>query len=173
MSVRIREMQTGDPPLLHCIEQAAADLFATVPDPAIAAIAEHPPVPLAEFMPVLSGGPVFVACDEGDRPIGFAAAFDLIDCLYLRELSVHPDHQGKGVGSALLEAYIRRARSNGAACCALSTFRSVAFNAPFYRRRGFVELPLDQAPQQLRDRFHDEAPEGLDPASRILMVRRP
>ncbi|MEO4044383.1 GNAT family N-acetyltransferase [Hoeflea sp. CAU 1731] len=173
MSVRLREMQDGDPPLLHHIEQAAARLFATVPDPAIAAIAEHPPVPLAEFMPVLSGGPVFVACDEGDQPIGFAAALDLLDCLYLRELSVQPDHQGKGVGSALLDAYIWRARSDGAARCALSTFRCVAFNAPFYRRRGFVELPLDQASQQLRDRFYDEAPEGLDPASRILMVRRP
>ncbi|MBW8638245.1 GNAT family N-acetyltransferase [Hoeflea sp. WL0058] len=173
MSVRIREMQDGDPPILHRVEHAAARLFATVSDPAIAAIAEHPPVPLEDFMPVLSGGPVFVACDAGSRPIGFAAALDMVDCLYLRELSVHPDHQGKGVGSALLDAYIRRARRDGAARCALSTFRAVAFNAPFYCRRGFVELPLDHAPQQLRDRFHDEAPPGLDPASRILMVRRP
>ncbi len=171
MSVRIREMRAGDPPLLHHIEHAAARLFATVPDPAIAAIAEHPPVALEAFIPVLSGGPVFVACDAGDRPIGFAAALELVDCLYLRELSVHPDHQGKGVGSALLDEFLRRARRDGAARCALSTFRAVPFNAPFYRQRGFVELPIDQAPLHLRNRFFDETPPGMDPAHRILMVR--
>lgn len=166
-------MQDGDLPLLHLIEHAAARLFATVPDPAIAAIAEQPPIELAAFIPSLSGGPVFVACDACDRPIGFAAALELVDCLYLRELSVHPDHQGKGLGSALLDAYLRRARRDGAARCALSTFRSVPFNAPFYRRRGFVELPIDQAPLHLRDRFFDETPPGLDPEHRMLMVRRP
>ena len=173
MSARIREMRDGDLPLLHHIEHAAARLFATVPDPAIAAIAEHPPLALEAFIPLLWSGPVFVACDAGDRPIGFAAALELVDCLSLRELSVHPDHQGVGVGSALLDEFLCRARRDGAARCALSTFRSVPFNAPFYRRRGFVELSLDQAPLCLRDRFFDETPPGLDPAHRILMVRRP
>lgn len=54
----------------------------------------------------------------------------------------------------------------------LTTFRDVPFNAPFYARLGFEPMPLDTAPQALNAKFQAEVPDGIDPASRVLMVRR-
>jgi hypothetical protein len=47
----------------------------------------------------------------------------------------------------------------------------VLFNAPFYSGLGLVELSLDEAPSSLRDIFNAEVPAGIDPLSRVLMIR--
>ena len=77
----------------------------------------------------------------------------------------------RGIGSALLDRFVAEAKARSFPNAALSTFREVPFNAPFYARRGFVELPLAEAPAALRDRFTAECPPGVDPATRSLMLR--
>jgi N-acetylglutamate synthase-like GNAT family acetyltransferase len=90
---------------------------------------------------------------------------------YLKELSVDPDHGQRGIGTALLENYLDHARWLGFGVAALSTFRAIPFNAPFYARHGFAIVPLDAAPDELRAQFLAEVPAGIDAQSRVLMVR--
>ena len=59
----------------------------------------------------------------------------------LRLLAVNPDARGLGVGRALVEECIRRARRMGATELGLHTSRSMATAMDLYRRMGFVRWP--------------------------------
>ncbi|MDP3898565.1 MAG: GNAT family N-acetyltransferase [Mesorhizobium sp.] len=173
----IRACEPGDMPALHALGRRADGLFAAHGYPQIA---EAPETPFAEFRAFLESDPCLVAtwsdpdrpCDGGGRAIGFAVAGPFAGVFYLRELSVDPDFGRRGVGSSLLEAVAGLARAKGFDALALSTFRDVPFNAPFYARRGFAELDPAAAPAALGERFFSEVPAGVDPARRILMLRR-
>ena len=59
----------------------------------------------------------------------------------LRLLAVAPEARGQGVGEALVEECIRRARRMGAAELGLHTSASMAAAMRMYRRMGFVRAP--------------------------------
>jgi hypothetical protein len=59
-----------------------------------------------------------------------------------------------------------------AASLTLTTFRHVPFNAPFYARRGFAEIPAHEQGPELVAQLADEARRGLDPARRVAMRLR-
>lgn len=171
----IRQYMPGDGPALLALGRRADRLFAAH---GYAQIAEAPATPLAEFEAFLARDLCLVATWSGrdggsdERPVGFAVAGPLGDVFYLRELAVDPDFGRRGAGSALLEAIADRAREHDFDALALSTFRDVPFNAPFYARRGFVELDPQTAPAGLGEQFLREVPAGVDPARRTLMLRR-
>ncbi|MFF0389958.1 hypothetical protein ACFYS8_14905 [Kitasatospora sp. NPDC004615] len=64
------------------------------------------------------------------------------------------------------------AAGRGLAALTLSTFRSVPWNAPHYRRLGFRELPNEDLTPGLRQVLTEEAAFGLDLSDRVCM-RRP
>ncbi|BAJ32680.1 hypothetical protein KSE_69210 [Kitasatospora setae KM-6054] len=53
----------------------------------------------------------------------------------------------------------------------LVTFRSVPWNAPYYLRLGFRELPAADLTLPLRELLAEEAVFGLDPADRVCLHR--
>lgn len=59
----------------------------------------------------------------------------------LRLLAVSPEARGLGVGKALVDECIRRARRMGASEIGLHTSRSLAAAVRLYRRMGFVRAP--------------------------------
>ncbi|HEX6367687.1 MAG TPA: GNAT family N-acetyltransferase [Longimicrobium sp.] len=59
----------------------------------------------------------------------------------LRLLAVAPEARGAGVGQALVEECVRRARRMGAAELGLHSSRSMAAAMRMYRRMGFVRAP--------------------------------
>jgi predicted N-acetyltransferase YhbS len=59
----------------------------------------------------------------------------------LRLLAVSPEARGTGVGQALVEECVRRARRMGATELGLHTSRSMAAAMRMYRRMGFVRAP--------------------------------
>lgn len=69
----------------------------------------------------------------------------------LRLLAVAPEARGQGIGEALVEECIRRARRMGAAELGLHTSVSMAAAMRMYRRIGFVRAP-----------DHDFQPEGAE-----------
>ena len=86
------------------------------------------------------------------------------------ELSVHPDWQGRGIGAALLRGCIIDAGNSGFTAITLTTFDEVPWNAPFYRRLGFVDRdPADNA--RLAQELAREEAHGMPPGSRVAMVR--
>jgi GNAT superfamily N-acetyltransferase len=65
---------------------------------------------------------------------------------YLAILGTHPDHQGKGVGSALMQPVLEQADREAAGCYLESSKES---NIPFYERHGFTvreEIQLPKGP---------------------------
>jgi ribosomal protein S18 acetylase RimI-like enzyme len=84
---------------------------------------------------------LLVATGQEDRPIGFVAVHPAEGEMYL--LFVHPDHAGRGVGRALLEAAHEILRSAGCHEAFLYTHeqneRAIAvYEAAGYRRDGSV-----------------------------------
>ena len=80
----------------------------------------------------------------GDPPIGLCRIDAVGDGAHLEQLSVHPDHGGRGIGRALLRAGIEWAASEGYPELTLNTYRDVPWNGPFYASEGFVEVgPAD------------------------------
>jgi GNAT superfamily N-acetyltransferase len=113
----------------------------------------------------------------GDPPVGLCR----IDAIsgpdratpgaHLGQLSVHPDHTGRGIGRALLEAACDWAAAQGYAEITLATYRDVPWNGPFYASEGFVEVgPVDDF---MRDRgLPPEEPVMARFGVRVLMRRR-
>ena len=58
--------------------------------------------PLIEFMAAQPGGR-YVICDGPDGPLAYARVVRFGVMEQLTELMVHPDHQGRGIGRALVE----------------------------------------------------------------------
>jgi ribosomal protein S18 acetylase RimI-like enzyme len=107
--------------------------------------------------------------DGAGRVAGFLVA-DIVDGnLHVEEVSVDPAAQGAGHGSALLTTAADAARRSGRPAVTLTTFRDVPWNAPFYRRRGYVELAADELGPELAALVGEEAALGLDPSLRVCM----
>ncbi len=105
---------------------------------------------------------VYVA---GRPPIGFALVSTVDGGVHLDQLAVHPVHEGKGTGTALLEAV-----------CALgdvtlTTFRDVPWNAPWYARRGFDILDPSEWGPELTALVAHERDLGIEVAPRVVMRR--
>jgi len=90
---------------------------------------------------------------EGDAILGHAQIVDT----ELKSLAVAEDRRRSGVGRALVEAAIARARADGAACLTVSTATADIGNLRFYQRLGFRMTRI------VRDAFGPRTgyPEGL------------
>lgn len=122
------------------------------------------------YIPFQSDGLVLVAEDDDARLAGFAACQACEDALHLWELAVRRDRQGSGIGRALVEATIALARRRGLPAVTLSTFRDIAWNAPFYAKLGFVELGPAELNARLDVIREREAALGLDVENRCAML---
>jgi predicted N-acetyltransferase YhbS len=81
----------------------------------------------------------------------YAGYVDPVRWPELRLLAVDPDARGLGVGRALVDECLRRARAQGATDLGLHTSRSMRAAIRLYQRLGFV-----------RDPAHDFQPEGAE-----------
>ncbi|MCD6639960.1 MAG: GNAT family N-acetyltransferase, partial [Nocardioides sp.] len=80
----------------------------------------------------------------GDPPVGFAHVVFREGHAHLEQLSVLPEHGRSGIGTALLEAVCDRLSVLGHGQVTLTTYADLPWNAPFYARRGFEEVPADE-----------------------------
>jgi GNAT superfamily N-acetyltransferase len=121
-------------------------------------------------------GAALIVLVAGDPPVGLCR-IDAIDAIgaakgipHLEQLSVHPDHAGRGIGRALLRAGCAWAAEQGYPEITLATYRDIPWNGPFYASEGFVERGA------VDDFLHAH---GLPPeqpimgrfGARVLMVR--
>lgn len=167
MAYAVRPGRADEAEAIRAIERAAGQLFATVGHPEIAA---HEPTPAADLQDAARDGLLLVAAGDDDRPAGFLLAAELDGCLYVHELSVHPAHAGQRLAVPLFNAAEAIARRRGLAALTLTTFRAVPWNAPYYARLGFAEMP--EPGPGLRIVIARQKAAGLDIAARVAM-RRP
>lgn len=113
-------------------------------------------------------GTSWVAVDAADAPVGFIACEQRSDALHICEFAVIEALHGEGVGRALLDQAIASARARTFAAVTLTTFRDLAWNQPYYARRGFVTVtPADDEP--LAEALREDARHGLPIERRCAM----
>ncbi|WP_427790813.1 GNAT family N-acetyltransferase [Brevundimonas diminuta] len=158
--IRVRPTREADIGRLDAVERSSATLFRTLPD--LAWLAEDRTAGPEAHALAVAQGLSWVAVDAEDQPVGFliAAVEDDAD-LHVLELSVAADHQGRGAGRALMQTARHVAKSRALKALTLTTFRSVAWNAPFYARLGYVELTAEAAPAYLREALAAQSRHGL------------
>jgi GNAT superfamily N-acetyltransferase len=162
--VNIRTARPNELPLLQSIELAAGVLFRDI---GMTDVASHPPPSLEVFEHFRQAGRLWVTAD--DQPTGFVLVKLVDGAAHIEQVSVHPDHQGRGLGRALIDHVDSWAAGEGLQALTLSTFRSVPWNGPYYARLGFLEL-AELTPGLVEIRAEETA-FGLDPAERIFMRR--
>jgi GNAT superfamily N-acetyltransferase len=163
---RIRKARSDDLAPLPAIERAAGKLFADVD---LGGITDDDTTTLEDFSVCWGNGLLWVAVDGQDAPVGFAFVEMIDGIAHLDELDVHPTHGRRGLGTALVEAVIDWARSQGLAGVTLTTFRDVAWNMPFYSRMGFHVLDASELTPELREVVAAETRRGLPPEKRVVM----
>lgn len=182
-ATRIRLVREAELPLLREIERASGEIFRDI---GMAEIAEDEPLSLAELGHYQRAGRAWVgtegpASDATDAqggasgtegaPVAFLLAEPVDGHLHIAQVSVHPVAAGRRLGAALIEHLAGLAVEQGAAGLTLTTYRDVPWNAPYYRRLGFTEIPEARLNPGLRAIRELERTAGLDRWPRLAMFR--
>ena len=153
--------------VLRHLERLAGEQYRAVGMPHIA---DHEPLSVAILRGYALAGRAWVALDDEDDPIGYVIV-DVVDGnSHVEQVSVAPEHQGEGVGRALLDEVATWSRRAGHPAITLTTFRDVPWNGPLYRHLGFRVLAEHELGDELRARRDAETAHGLDPALRVCML---
>ncbi|NJP05217.1 MAG: GNAT family N-acetyltransferase [Chloroflexaceae bacterium] len=164
----LRLARKGELPLLQAVQMAAVKRFYAI---GLLQGLDIQPVSLERLQDHLEQGGVWVAADAADRPVGFADWFILDGCAHLNELDVLPTHGRRGLGQRLVEQCCRWACEQRLPAVTLSTFRTVAWNGPFYTRLGFRFLEEHELTPGLQHLRILEAQFGLLLTERVCMRR--
>jgi len=162
----IRATHLADIPKLREIERAAADLFRGSPlidVEAMSVLGE------SDHIAAIDAGLSFVALADGDLA-GFVMGEIHNGHAYLHELDVDPAHQRKAIGTKLVDHFCNALAAAGHTAVWLSTFRDPPWNAPYYRRLGFEDVPRADYAQWMRA-IESEQAKFLDLNTRVFMRR--
>lgn len=163
----VRAARDSDVAELPALEQSAGELFRTIPD--LAHIADGDNLSEERYRELVANGWCSVAVDRNDDLCGFLCAEPHGNELHICEVGIRLDCQGRGIGRHLLGLTIAAAKQGGMAAITLTTFRDVAWNAPFYERLGFHLLDSEALGARLRAVLANEAEAGLPPDRRCAM----
>ncbi|EJD6656626.1 TPA: GNAT family N-acetyltransferase [Enterobacter cloacae] len=164
LNITVRPTRPGDVTALPAIERAAGERFRDYPE--LAWLAEGEVISAEQHLDYAERGLSWLAL-ANELPVGFILAETHVSSLFIVELSVHLDWQGKGIGRRLIACVADQARKRGLASLTLTTFRDVPWNAPFYARLGF-EMITTLTPE-LREKREEETAHGLAYDARCAM----
>jgi GNAT superfamily N-acetyltransferase len=156
--------------LLPQIENAADRRFARI---GLQLVVDMPGHSIAALEHGRHHGLLWVAISPRGQVVGFALMEIKRGTALVEQLSVLDCWQGRGFGSALLERCAATARALGRAPLYLTTYRDVAWNKPFYERRGFTEVPRGALNRTLRGVLLLEVRHGHPVWRRAVMRQQP
>ena len=164
----IRPAGAEDADRLRAVERAAGTQFREIGMPEIA---DAEPMAASALVEFAREGRSWVAVDETDTVVGYVVVDVVDDCGHVEQVSVVPEHQGRGIGRALIEKAAAWARSRGLDALTLTTFTEVPWNRPLYEHLGFRVLTEPEIGPGMAAVREAEAAEGLDPSIRACMRR--
>lgn len=163
----LRLARKEDAEYFPAIEQAAGQLF--VGDPDLANIDFDEVWSAKEHRGFIRKGHCLVAYVDEDI-VGFLTSQPFRRELHIWEMSVHPAFQQQGIGAGLLRACLIDARNSGFTAVTLTTFRGIAWNAPFYEKLGFTIVDDLSAHPRLGEAIAQEVDGGLPRDRRCAMI---
>ena len=131
---------------------------------------EAPPTAIGLLEAGLRQGTLWVATADGGVPVGFLLASEMDGALFINELAVAYDQQGRGLRHALIAAVVAHARDTGGAAVLLTTDFEIAWNRPLYEHLGFCVLDEQLLPPQLAARLRSER-EWMPPSAKRCAMR--
>ena len=132
---------------------------------------EIEPIPEAVIRKAFAEGLAIVIADDRDCPVGFVLCTSREDELYIDQISVLPDHGRQGLGGRLIDKIIEMATEGQYKRISLSTFRHVPWNGPFYKKKGFKEIPFRKLTVWQLD-LHERQKATMDVAKRCFMQHK-
>jgi GNAT superfamily N-acetyltransferase len=166
ISIRLAHMD--DVESLSEIEARAGALFREI---GMSEIAAGETLPRKDLAAGVIERRLWVAEAGGGELAGFALVIQLDGGPHLEEISVHPRFGRRGLGARILEAVVGELADRGHRRVSLSTFLHVPWNAPFYRKHGFLELSEHAYSQEFVELRRHEAVAGLAVDQRVIMCR--
>jgi GNAT superfamily N-acetyltransferase len=167
-AVPVRLARPDDLDGIGDLERAAGEAFRTI---GMDLVADDTPPPVEHLAGYQSSGRMWVATDRADRPIAYCLV-DVVDgATHLEQLTVTPDWARQRIGGQLIEVVAGWAREVGRPVLTLLTFRYVPWNAPYYRRLGFTDIPEALLTPGLRALGDVEERLGLTRWPRVAMRR--
>ncbi len=167
MGYRIEYARPDDLASLEEIQIEAASLF---PEEDVPAELRQQGIPLSIMTEAAREERLWIAVEtNSDATVGFALAIEVGHWGHLAEVDVLPAHGRRGIGRALVATVIDWALKGRFPMLTLTTFRHLAWNAPFYASLGFTEFPVNEWPPEFAARVKRELGPGIDPAKRVAM----
>jgi len=165
---RLRPARVDEVECVRDIERRSASRFLGTDR---AWLAEDAPTDAETLIRRIAAEGLQVAEDGHGAPVAFVMFREVDGCGYVEQIDVLPEHAGRRIGAALLASVAATGRSRGWPALLLSTFKDVPWNAPYYRRLGFVDLDDADLSPALREIRAEHLRRGLDEASRVFMRR--
>jgi GNAT superfamily N-acetyltransferase len=169
LAIRLRPALTSEIDELMDIDDDAAALFLEAgidfSDPAFAAfaLAER-----ARWLAATEQNRVELALDGAERVLGFIALGFVDGQPYLDQLSVRRRFMRRGVGRTLLARAVTWSEAFGDLW--LTTYAHLAWNAPMYRRAGFVPVAEARCGAEMKRILREQRMALPAPEQRIAMV---
>jgi GNAT superfamily N-acetyltransferase len=160
----LRLARPQDAEAMPGIERAAAVAFAAAPGFDFTRTRSE-----ADYARLIRKGHCLTAL-VGEEVAGFLVAEPFRRELHIWEMDVAPQFQRRGIGAGLVRAAQIDARNTGFKALTLTTFRDVAWNAPFYARLGFEEVTAIDAHLRLAGELANEIDDGLPADRRCAMI---
>ncbi|WP_454717872.1 GNAT family N-acetyltransferase [Caulobacter segnis] len=162
MTVAIRPALAAEIEAVREIERASAQRFIGLMD----TLAADEPSTASVLADRIAAGGLLVAETDG-QIVAFVMFRPVGDSLYIEQIDVLPAFERRRIGAALIDAVAART-----ARLTLSTFRDVPWNAPYYRRLGFLDIDDKKLAPDLLEIRREHLARGLDESLRVFMERR-
>jgi ribosomal protein S18 acetylase RimI-like enzyme len=131
----IRVAGLSDAPELPQLEFSAGQRFREIPE--LAWLADADDMSIDTHRRYIEKATEWVAINKAQERVGFLAAEIIHEDLHIWELAVRLDVQNRGIGRRLIDVATAFACEHRLRSLTLTTFASVPWNAPWYRRLGF------------------------------------
>ena len=143
MCAVIRRCHDDEREAIFAIVNAAAEVYrgAIPPDRW-----HEPYMPMAELDDEIEAGVEFWGYEDGGALLGIMGIQAVRDVDLIRHAYVLPEHQGRGLGGALLEHIMRAAERR----VLVGTWAAAEWAVRFYRRHGFRQVTPEQKDELLR-----------------------
>ena len=165
--MRLRKTQLTDITPLQLLEKAAAERFLAIP--ALAFIAEMAATESDTHRVAIARELSWLIESERGEIAGFCYCEPQERSLYLAEISTHPAFQRRGIGRQLLRHVREDAGRLGYHDITLTTYRDVAWNAPWYSRMGFTCIAPQHISTELARHLEEQREAGMMVQPRVAM----
>jgi len=159
--VIVRPAHPSEIEIVRDLERASAQRFIGLMD----ALAADEPSPATVLAARIDAGGLLVAEVDGVLA-GFVMFRPVGDSLYIEQIDVLPAFERRRIGASLIDAVGARTSR-----LTLSTFRDVPWNAPYYRRLGFLDIDDKRLAPDLLEIRREHLARGLDESARVFMER--